>query len=268
MTTPARATTALISLNIAIYFVMFGAWVAGNFDLAWADRMLNCLALPSSVSLLVTRPWTILTYMFTHVNFLHLAVNMLWLISFGAMFRGGWKATTLVYLAGGILGATFFLVFTAAAGNHGGTPLTGASSAVIAVVVAATVLNPGRRVRLFLLGDVKLKWVAPVALLTLFGAFTAATAAHIGGVVAGVVCGLVLKRNATTFTVRTFGPDGESNERRKLLDKAASSGYASLSRQEQLTLFNLSAGTTPSPRPNSDAPKILNPNGVKKFSQR
>lgn len=273
MTTPARAATVLVTLNIAIYFVMFGAWVAGSLDLMSADRLLNCLALPSSVQALGERPWTLLTYMFTHVSFLHLTVNMLWLVAFGAMFRSGWRPTVYTYVIGGIAGAVLFLIFSAFAGIAGGMSqsgassdaiLTGASSAVIAIVVAATVLNPGRRVRLLLLGDVQLKWVAPVALLTLFGTFTAATAAHLGGMIAGGACGLWLRRTDRAFTRRALRRAREMTERRRLLDKAASSGYASLSRQEQLALFNLSAGSESAAPSNTSAPNILYHKEIKK----
>lgn len=282
MTTPARAATALVTLNIAIYFVMFGAWVAGSLDLMSADRLLNCLALPSSVQALGERPRTLLTYMFTHVSFLHLTVNMLWLVAFGAMFRSGWRPTVYTYVIGGIAGAVLFLIFSAFAGITGGISqsgassdavltgassdaiLTGASSAVIAIVVASTVLNPGRRVRLLLLGDVQLKWVAPVALLTLFGTFTAATAAHLGGMIAGGACGLWLRRTDRAFTRRALSRAREMTERRRLLDKAASSGYASLSRQEQLALFNLSAGSESAAPSNTSAPNILYHKEIKK----
>ena len=47
---------------------------------------LQYLQMPSSPELLMYRPWTVITYMFTHFDFLHILFNMLWLYWFGGLF--------------------------------------------------------------------------------------------------------------------------------------------------------------------------------------
>jgi membrane associated rhomboid family serine protease len=37
------------------------------------------LGIPANLTSLLHRPWTIITYSFTHFNFLHILFNMLWL---------------------------------------------------------------------------------------------------------------------------------------------------------------------------------------------
>src|SRR5438105_1561307 len=45
------------------------------------------LAVPASVQLLVSRPWTLITYMFLHEEFFHILFNMLWLYWMGQIFQ-------------------------------------------------------------------------------------------------------------------------------------------------------------------------------------
>ena len=73
---------------------------------------LQYLQVPSSPELLLYRPWTIITYMFTHFDFLHILFNMLWLYWFGGLFLTFFSERQLggLYLLGGIAGAVLFLV--------------------------------------------------------------------------------------------------------------------------------------------------------------
>ena len=42
--------------------------------------------LPSEITELIKQPWSLLTYMFLHENFIHLLFNMLWLHFGGKLF--------------------------------------------------------------------------------------------------------------------------------------------------------------------------------------
>ena len=105
--------------------------------------------------------------MFTHKEFLHILVNLLWLYWFGKIFLEylDQKKLVAVYLLGGISGAfTYVLsynIFPAFSGIAGESiPLLGASASVMAIVVAIAAYVPDYTVYLFLLGRVKIKYIA------------------------------------------------------------------------------------------------------------
>lgn len=239
MTSTARATTILLAVNLAVYVVVLAGWLLQPFVPGLAETMVGRLSLPGSVTELAAAPWTPLTYMFTHVSFIHLTVNMLWLFGFGAMMKGGWKNTVGVYLAGGLCGALAFLGYTTVSGLPG-EHLAGASAAAIAVVLASAILSPERRVKLLLFGDVPLKWVVPVALLTICAGMSAETAAHAGGILAGIAGGITLRLHDRAVVRRGMKEARRRTMKMKIIHKVSASGFASLSEDERRQLFDLS----------------------------
>ncbi|WP_136658410.1 rhomboid family intramembrane serine protease [Nitratireductor sp. XY-223] len=151
---------------------------------------------------IVPEPATYVTYAFLHANFMHLATNMLFLWVFGDNIEDA-------------LGHFRFLVFylvCAAAGAllHGlldpgsQAPLIGASGAVAGVVAAYLVLHPRVRVWVLALGRIPLPLPAWIP-LTLWVVYQfvmivideeggVSWAAHIGGIIAGAVLVVVMKR--------------------------------------------------------------------------
>ncbi len=221
------------------------------------------LTLPSLFSLFITRPWTLLTYMCVHFDVLHVLFNVLWLYWFGRimLITLSDRHLLLAFIGGGIAGGLFFLA--AAALGYGTGWLCGCSAAVIAVMCVAAIRLPDHTIHLFLIGEVKLKWVAVVCcLLTFFGG-GGNQAAHIGGLLWGVTLGLLL-RNGIDLTKRipSFSRyrDSKSDHNRSadtmvrvlkqrqtdmerldsLLEKIKLSGYESLSNRERKELNELS----------------------------
>ena len=238
MTRTARATLLLVIANLAVYLVMFAGWMLRGFFPELPEKMVGLLTFPGDPRELLFVPWTSVTYMFTQISFLHLTVNMLWLAGFGAMMKGDWWQTAGAYLAGGIAGAVAFSMYTIYAGLPG-EHLAGASASVIAVVAATTILTPERRVRLLFIGDIRLKWVAPIALLTVFAGFSAETAAHLGGLFAGCCAGALLRFHDKAIARRAMREARRRTMRMKILQKASFSGFASLSEEERRELFDL-----------------------------
>lgn len=56
-----------------------------------SDAMLEWIVVPSDLTTLLHRPWTLLTYMFAHYDMLHVLFNMLWLYWLGKLF---WSIST------------------------------------------------------------------------------------------------------------------------------------------------------------------------------
>ena len=92
--------------------------------------------------------WQPFTYMFLHGGLLHLFLNMLWLFFFGKDVERalGTRAFLRFYLTCGAVGvlATFIPAML-----WGGASVTGASGAVMGVLVAFAVINPEREFFLF-----------------------------------------------------------------------------------------------------------------------
>lgn len=245
MTRSARMTLILLTVNLAVYFVMLSGWLLRGIWPGVAEWLTAVLALPSEVHRFASAPWTLLTYMFTQVSFVHLTVNMLWLIGFGAVLRGNGSRTLLTYIAGGITGGISFIAASAAinsasSGGDSTSILAGASAAVLAVITAAAIISPARKMHLLLAGELQLKWLAMFALVTvLLGSplLCATGAAHAGGIAAGAVAGFVFRRKEERLTSKAMEQARLTTRRKAILQKAGRSGFASLSEEERRLLF-------------------------------
>lgn len=239
MSKTARLTILLATINMVVYIVVFVCWVLNDRYPLLTDKLTEFLALPPTIEGLASMPWAPFTYMFSHVSFLHLAVNLLWLIGFGGTMRcqPAWLAAT--YLSGGLAGSVFYAIYTHCS-PFPSAPLIGASASVAAVVVAATILQPEAEVEVPFIGKIKLKWLAIFALISIFGGLSASTVAHLGGIVIGVTFGLTLRK--IIGKVRTTSASPPLASRQEFLkEKVATSGFLSLTPSERDEFFCLSA---------------------------
>ena len=97
--------TRLIYINLGLFFAIRIAYVF-YFLSGTAFPFMDWLALPADFQVLATRPWTLITYMFLHFDFLHILFNVLWLFWMGRIFLDYFSESKLVilYLLGGITG--------------------------------------------------------------------------------------------------------------------------------------------------------------------
>lgn len=151
--------------------------------------------LPASLTLLSRTPWSIFTYMFIHLDVLHLLFNMLFFYWFGQFFLRFFSSKHLrgLYVLGGLIGGIFFItsyhIFPILKGNLHFVSLMGASAAVMAVVIAVATQAPNQTIRFLLLGSIKLKYIAlfvvASALLMIPKDNPGGQLAHLGGALAG-----------------------------------------------------------------------------------
>lgn len=237
----------IVLLNVAVSFIVHLAMLFGHPDLGlW-------LVLPPSWMSALLQPWTVVTYIFVHYDVWHLLGNMLCLYCFGIVALDVMTKRRLVatFIAGGVVGALTYLLAAAAVSSQG---LMGSSAAVMAVAAATVLTKPDYRVNLWLFGMVKIKWIAlffvAFALLTTSpgNAAICAHAAHLGGIAAGALSALQLRRGgrrrkAVVLPRLHTEPVGSFSERRldQLLDKVKTSGYGSLSEAEKRELNDLSS---------------------------
>ncbi len=274
--------TRLIYINLAVFIlvnlVLIVLFLGNKQDLF--PIVLDQLAVPADLSRLAHRPWTLITYMFTHKGFIHILFNLLWLYWFGRVFLEYFDGKKLVgvYLLGGLVGAlTYIACFNLLPVFSRELPVAialGASASIMAVAIAISTYVPNYYWNLLFIGRVKIIYVAigvfVLSSLIEFSENTGGKLAHIGGAAFGYLFTLRYKRgkdmtrglnNLLEKLFSLFRPkpkihvthkrnetDLEYNERKaeeqheidRILDKIAKSGYGSLSAREKEILFRQS----------------------------
>ena len=270
----------LIYINVGLFLIIrLFALICTLFSID-GGGLLFFLQVPSSPEFLLYRPWTLITYMFTHFDFLHILFNMLWLYWFGGLFLTFFSERQLggLYLIGGIAGALLYIVsynlfpyFSEAAAY---STLMGASASVMAIVFAVSFYKKDMEISLFIIGRIKLIYLALFTFVVDLLAITSANAgghiAHIGGALVGIVYALQIakgkdltvplnriiaffvnisrRKPKMKVTHRRTENDRDYNARKQseqvvidaILDKLKRSGYESLSESEKKQLFDAS----------------------------
>ena len=238
----------LIVINAAVFITVAVVSFATSLGGESVNIASSALDLPSGMGV-IERPWAPITYMFTHTDVWHCLFNMLWLYWFGRLyeqFTSG-RRVVMLYLAGGLGGALFFIVASLLWPFRMAGLLEGASAAVMAIVAAMACTAPNLKLNMLFLGQVKIVWVALITLaifaLGLTGSGAASHVAHLGGVAVGVVWALVMRlrrRHYNKVSVRTIRDLDARAELDHLLDKVRRSGYTSLTAMERRRLMDLS----------------------------
>lgn len=187
----------LIYWNVGIFVALRLLALAGLLFNVPATWLVSWVEVPSSLTLLVHRPWTLLVYMLSHYDVWHILFNMLWLYWLGRIFLEYFTPKQLggVYFLGGLSGALLFVLAYRFLPYFEGKEafLIGASASVMALVVAVAVYAPDYRLGLLFLGEISLKWVAVITVaIVLLGtgeSNAGAQMAHVGGIALGGVFG-------------------------------------------------------------------------------
>jgi membrane associated rhomboid family serine protease len=145
---------------------------------------------------------TLVTYAFLHGDWWHLLGNMAFLFVFGDNVEDafGHVRFFVFYIASAIFAALIYVL------THptSGLPLVGASGAVAAIIAAYLMLHPNVKLWVLALGRIPLRipvWVA-LGIWVLFQFYNVAVQqddgvawwAHVGGLIAGAVLVLVMRR--------------------------------------------------------------------------
>ncbi len=276
-----NALVKLIYINLAVflfikllYVVFFLFNIPGVYE-----PFIKFMAVPASLSSLIIKPWTLITYMFLHENFLHILFNLLWLYWFGRVFIQylGSRKLTGVYILGGLAGAALYIlsynIFPAFREALDMSYALGASAAVMAIAVAIAFHVPDYRFHLIFIGPVKIIYIVLFFILT--DILTIASynpgghIAHLGGAFLGYwFVNQYAKGKDTTRGINNILDKGKNIFKKKkkmkvtysrkmtdmeynkykaeqqkqldeILDKIAKHGYESLSKKEKETLFRI-----------------------------
>ncbi len=187
--------TKLIYINLAVFVVvrLLDVFLTlGSFDFPF----IQYLETPASFGTFVKQPWTVLTYMFLHYDFIHILFNLLGLYWFGKIFLIFFNEKQLLgtYILGGLFGAIcFILAFNGLTffANQQNSYLLGASASVLAIMVAAATDAPNFEITLMFIGKVRLKYLALVwvflDLLSVTSFNAGGHIAHLGGILFGFI---------------------------------------------------------------------------------
>jgi hypothetical protein len=133
--------------------------------------------------------------MFMHADFLHVLFIMLWRDGVGRLFLSFFSAKHLrgLYILGGIFGGLLYMlcynVFPYFRPQVEYSSMVGASASVLAVVIAVAYRKPDYSIRLLFFGNIRLKYIALIVVLSDLLFITSSNAgghiAHLGGAFAG-----------------------------------------------------------------------------------
>ena len=199
-------TISLIAANVLVYLVTANSSDAASLAMAYGFGFIPSVAfdtaqLPPEWTY-VPEDLTYVTYAFLHGDILHLGGNMLFLWVFGDNVEDA---------LGHFRYLIFFLLCAAAGALFHGLmvpdsqmPLIGASGAVAGIVTAYLILHPRVKIWILAFGRIPLRipayitlalWILfQFAMLLVAGEDEISWAAHIGGIIAGAVLVLLLRR--------------------------------------------------------------------------
>jgi membrane associated rhomboid family serine protease len=180
--TGALVTKTLIGINLLVYLVtaaqgaginnpggsLFSKWILFGPSVADGDW------------------WRLITCAFLHASLIHIAFNMYFLWFVGAPVEAalGRGRFLLIYAISGLAGSAGALVYTP------DKPTVGASGALFGILGAALVLE---RQRDYVLGGSALALIV-INLILSFALANISIGGHVGGLIGGALCTLVLSR--------------------------------------------------------------------------
>lgn len=272
-----------IFINVAVFVLVhiIGLIIYFFTGVPGSELVAYWLSLPADLEQLLYRPWTIITYMFLHTGFIHLAFNMLILYFGGQIFLQFLDSKKLLgtYLLGGIAGGILYILsfnlFPVFTPIVKGALALGASASVMAVLIAIAAYVPNFSIRLVLIGEVKLKYIAlfyiVMDIISIPNGNAGGHLAHLGGAFFGfyfayqlrkgkdITVGInrllnylsalfsgkrkmkvVYKKPGKTKSDMEYNAQKKANQEKidEILDKISKSGYDSLSKDEKAILFD------------------------------
>lgn len=192
-----NALVKIILLNTVVFLALLLVKVIATLGQSseayvW---LIDLLQIPASPHDFLFRPWTLITYFFTHEDIFHILFNLLFLYWFGRLIVEYLGARRLValYVLGGIAGGlTYMLIYNLLPYFHAqieNSRMLGASAAAFSVAVGASTLLPNYTFHLLFLGPIRIKYIAffyiILSLAQTIGPNAGGNLAHLGGAVMG-----------------------------------------------------------------------------------
>jgi hypothetical protein len=187
-------TLWLIGINVILFLViMVMAFMFG-------EKILNYIAFKPADFVAGKNVWTIITSMFMHGSVGHLFVNMFSLMFLGAFVERliGSKRFLGIYLVSGIVASLFYVLFAYLFGGIDAAAV-GASGAIFGIAGMLVILTPKMPVYIMFIPIAMPMWFGVILMLLLMWVLTLTinlpigNAAHLGGLVTGMIYALYLR---------------------------------------------------------------------------
>ena len=258
-------------LNKLIYINVFSFLVLNIFSVIFSLFLIDIssikelLMLPSSTEEVIKKPWSLISYMFIHDNFIHLLFNLIWLHFGGKLFLQylNQKQSLYTYILGGLFGGILFIIafnnLPALIPYSENAKALGASASVLAIFFAIATYIPNFQVSIPLIGFIKLKHIALIYIILDFLNIPNGNAgghiAHLGGAIFGFFYVkqftqksaknkqnqfLSYLKNIFNFQKSKNKKNYKMKEIDLILEKISKSGYNSLTKIEKELLFKSS----------------------------
>lgn len=280
------ALNILIIINLSVYvgfwilrmFFSLGAFLFNSdVNISLTQKLIGILACPASFHTFLLQPWSMVTNLFSHVEFWHIFFNMIMLWVAGRIFLQYLSEKQLVttYLIGGVCGNLLYMLsynfFPVFAPTLDQSMALGASGSIMAILAAITVYKPNHELIFSLFftrgRSVRLLWITVIFLIIDLLSIPHGNAgghiAHLGGALYGALYSLLFvkkqwslhsrpktkkKKFYTSYTEPPQGrpvSDEDYNFNKKkqeekldaILDKISSAGYDALTKEEKDFLF-------------------------------
>lgn len=267
----ANIVEKFISINVAVFALIFILNTLG-FLFQSTSSIANWFILPATFEGFITKPWTIITYGFVHVNFIHILMNLISLYFIGNLFVNYFTSKQFIsfYILGTLFGGIIFLlsynIFPVFANDVSNSYLLGASAGVSAIFIGLATYIPNYQFKIPLIGFVKLWhlaviWVA-LDVIQIPAGNAGGRLAHIGGALFGFFYvsqasntdTAIWSKIKTLFSIKssplkTVYKSKKSTSKKQanttykqekinqILDKISKSGYDTLSKEEKDFLF-------------------------------
>lgn len=190
--------TIILTLNILVFL----AWTLASSDEQYIFLINNFLVSWNSV--MMGRPWTLLTSVFSHATFFHLLFNMLALTSFSNVMLAvlGRLNYSLFYLIAGVAGSLAHILTSTFLMQDPSMNALGASGAVSGIVLLFSLLFPEQKLLIMGLIPIRAIWGAILLIsLDTWGLITQTQGgglgighgAHLGGALIGILYFFILK---------------------------------------------------------------------------
>jgi membrane associated rhomboid family serine protease len=189
----------LIVINVLMFiilnFINIVYVLSNSADGLFETQVLAWFRLPAAMDTFITRPWVLITHMFSQDSVWMLIGNILFLWFFGYIYQDltGNRHVVPIYIYGALAGAALFMLsanllprFSAVVETFN---FTGAGAAVMAIALAATVTAPDYRIFPMILGGIPLWVIALIYVIIDFAGLATQSfphhLSHLGGALIG-----------------------------------------------------------------------------------